>query len=104
MVLKILCAIVIIATAGTDRASAAKKNGKRKAKTTQVKKTRKYRKARNDHKVTEIVIVEDEREVGDICCVDIPVEVLEDYVAAVGVVHCEERSHPGQCDYAIRCH
>ena len=41
MVLKILCAIAIIATAGSGEASAAKKTTNRKAKTTKVKKTRK---------------------------------------------------------------
>ena len=42
MVLKILCVIAIIATAGSGEASAAKKTNKRKAKTTKVKKTRKH--------------------------------------------------------------
>lgn len=45
MALKILCAIAVIATAGSADAVAAKKAGKRKAKTTRVKKSRKRHQA-----------------------------------------------------------
>lgn len=70
LALKILCAIVIIATAGTVEASAASAPKKRKAKTTKVKKVKKLRKSRKSQEVTELRIVEDERLIGCVADVD----------------------------------
>ncbi len=66
MVLKILCAIAIIATAGSGEASAAKKTTNRKAKTVNVKKARKGRHSKKTQKVTELIIVDDERQIGSV--------------------------------------
>ena len=61
MVLKILCVIAIIATAGRGEASAAKKTNKRKAKTTKVKKTRKHHQVvKEDERVVAAKNVEKE--------------------------------------------
>ncbi len=66
VVLKISCAIAIIAIAGSVEASAAKKTTKTKAKTTKVKKVKKQRKSRESQKVTELRIVEDDRVVASV--------------------------------------
>lgn len=64
MALKLMCAIAVIASvAGADAQAWAAPKAK-KAKTTRVKKAIKHRKSKNDKKVTQLTIVEDERAVG----------------------------------------
>ena len=64
MVLKLMCAIAVIASiAGIDAQAWAAPKAK-KAKTTRVKKARKHRKSKTGKKVTQLTIVEDERAIG----------------------------------------